>query len=47
MRVILCDDEQTLNERAADRLAAQLLLKPDSVLGLATGGERRWVPMKS
>ena len=38
MRVILCDDEQTLNERAADRLAAQLLLKPDSVLGLATGG---------
>lgn len=37
MRLIVCDNQQQQNLRAAEILAAQVLGKPDSVLGLATG----------
>ena len=37
MNVIICKDYQTIGARAATLFAAQLLKKPDSVLGLATG----------
>lgn len=37
MRVIRVENYAQMSEKAADFVAAQLLLKPDSVLGLATG----------
>ena len=37
MRVILCEDYAELSQKAAALFAAQLTLKPESVLGLATG----------
>ena len=37
MRVIHTPDYATMSRRAADIIAAQVLLKPDAVLGLATG----------
>ena len=37
MRVILCDNYEELSSQAAKLVASQLILKPDSTLGLATG----------
>ena len=37
MRIISASDYEQMSRKAAGILAAQLLLKPDSVLGLATG----------
>lgn len=37
MRIILCENYDEMSEKAANIFAAQLTLKPDSVLGLATG----------
>ena len=38
MRIIKAKDYEELSRKAADIIAAQVILKPDSVLGLATGG---------
>lgn len=37
MRVVKCKDYEQMSKRAADFVAAQILLKPNCVLGLATG----------
>ena len=37
MRIIVCKNYDELSEKAANMIASQLTLKPDSVLGLATG----------
>ena len=37
MRIILCENYEELSKRAAKIVASQIILKPDSVLGLATG----------
>ena len=37
MRVIVCDNYEELSLRAATLVSSQIILKPDSVLGLATG----------
>lgn len=37
MRVIVCEDYKEISEKAAGIVASQIILKPDSVLGLATG----------
>ncbi len=37
MRIILCENYEEMSAKAANIFAAQLTLKPDSVLGLATG----------
>ena len=37
MRLILCENYDELSEQAAKLVASQIILKPDSVLGLATG----------
>lgn len=37
MRVIVCDGYEELSDQAAKLVASQLMLKPESVLGLATG----------
>lgn len=38
MRIIICENYEELSERGAELFKAQVTLKPDSVLGLATGG---------
>lgn len=38
MRIIICKDYEELSEKGAEFFASQLTLKPDSILGLATGG---------
>lgn len=37
MRVIVCENYEELSAQAAKIMASQVILKPDSVLGLATG----------
>ena len=37
MEIVVCKDYKTLGEKAATMFAAQVLEKPDSVLGFATG----------
>lgn len=37
MRVILCENYEEMSKQASKLVASQLILKPDSVLGLATG----------
>ena len=37
MRVIVCDNYDEISEKAAKLVASQVILKPDCVLGLATG----------
>ncbi|CBK78607.1 glucosamine-6-phosphate isomerase [[Clostridium] cf. saccharolyticum K10] len=37
MRIIRTENYEELSRRAADQIAAQILVKPDCVLGLATG----------
>ena len=37
VRIILCDSYNEISERAAELIRAQIILKPDCVLGLATG----------
>lgn len=37
MRVIVCENYEEMSEKAAKLVAGQVTLKPDSVLGLATG----------
>lgn len=37
MRIIVCNDYDTMSEKGAKMFASQLTLKPDSVLGFATG----------
>ena len=38
MRIYLSEDYKAMSRRAADIISAQVITKPDSVLGLATGG---------
>lgn len=38
MRIIVADNYDEMSKRAADMVASQIILKPDSVVGLATGG---------
>ena len=38
MRIYLCEDYKSMSRRAANIISAQVITKPDSVLGLATGG---------
>lgn len=38
MRTIICENSEEMSKQAAKLVAAQICLKPDSVLGLATGG---------
>ena len=38
MRIIVTDDYDGMSKKAADIVASQIILKPDSVVGLATGG---------
>ena len=37
MRIYACADYRAMSRRAASIIAAQVVLKPDCVLGLATG----------
>ena len=37
MRVIVCNDYEEMSDRAAKLIASQIMLKPNCVLGLATG----------
>ena len=37
MRVIVCENYEQLSKEGAKLFASQMILKPDSVLGLATG----------
>lgn len=37
MRIIVCEDYQSLSKKAAQIIASQMILEPKSVLGLATG----------
>ena len=37
MRLIICENYEEISKKAADIIAAQVLLKPNCVLGLATG----------
>ena len=37
MRIIICEDYDEMSAKAAELVSAQLTLKPDSVLGFATG----------
>ena len=37
MRFIVCNNYEEMSEKAAEIFASQLILKPDSILGLATG----------
>lgn len=37
MRFILCDSYEEISQKAAEIVASQIILKPDCVLGLATG----------
>lgn len=37
MRLIIADDYSNMSRKAASMIASQVILKPDSVLGLATG----------
>ena len=37
MKILVCKDYAQMSEKAARIFAAQLILKPNSVLGLATG----------
>ena len=37
MKLIRCRDYAQMSRQAANVIAAQILIKPDSVLGLATG----------
>lgn len=37
MRVIVCENYKELSEKAAEIVSSQIILKPDCVLGLATG----------
>ncbi|MBQ7820831.1 MAG: glucosamine-6-phosphate deaminase [Clostridia bacterium] len=38
MRIIICENYEELSEKGAQFFESQITLKPDSVLGLATGG---------
>ena len=46
MKIIRANDYADMSRKAANILSAQIILKPDCVLGLATGGTR-WVPTSS
>ncbi|MHC1685418.1 MAG: glucosamine-6-phosphate deaminase [Clostridiaceae bacterium] len=37
MKIIICENYQEMSKKAASIIASQIILKPDSVLGLATG----------
>ncbi len=37
MRIIVCENYQSLSKKAAQIIGSQMILKPNSVLGLATG----------
>ena len=37
MKIVYCENYDVLSKKAADLIAAQVLVKPDCVLGLATG----------
>ncbi len=37
MRIIVVDNYEEMSKKAAAMVASQVILKPDSVIGLATG----------
>ena len=37
MRIIVCENYEEVSQKAAEIVASQVILKPDCVLGLATG----------
>ena len=37
MKFIVCENYEQMSQKAAEIFASQLILKPDSILGLATG----------
>ena len=37
MRIIICENYEELSKRGAEFFVSQVMLKPDSILGLATG----------
>ena len=41
MRIIVVDNYEEMSKKAALMIASQVMLKPDSVLGLATGDTPR------
>ena len=43
MRIIRAKDYKDMSRKAANIISAQVILKPDSVLGLAIGSLRRLV----
>ena len=42
MRIIVVDNYEEMSKKAALMIASQVMLKPDSVLGLATGDTPSW-----
>ena len=38
MRIIIVNNKEEMGKKAASLISSQIILKPDSVLGLATGG---------
>ena len=47
MRIIETKDYNDMSKKAANILSAQVIMKPDCVLGLATGFHTRSVHMRS
>lgn len=43
MRIIETKDYNDMSKKAANILSAQVIMKPDCVLGLATGSDRKSV----
>ena len=37
MRILVCKDYDEMSQKAAQMISSQVMLKPDCVLGLATG----------
>ncbi len=46
MKIIRAKDYADMSRKAANIISAQVIMKPDCVLGLATGGTP-WAPMRS
>ena len=43
MRLIVCDSYEELSEKGAKIISSQIMLKPQCVLGLATGSTPEWL----
>ena len=46
MRIIATKDYNDMSKKAANILSAQVIMKPDCVLGLATGSTPIWMNTK-